>query len=192
MTYQVLNIIIINLIHIYIGRSTFDALQHWLDFINEHEKTTIVLLGNKNDLTNKREVTFNEAKQFADNKGIDFYEVSAYTGDCVNHMLYSSIAKLHFFEQFEDNVNTIINEMERSNNKDNNVNTSRSTFSILEQSKGGLRLYKDAPSELLGEMINGNGNDIIHDDNDNVNSNKGEITLKEGNVKKKYKHKCKC
>jgi hypothetical protein len=84
-------------------------------------------------------------------------------------------------------------EMEKSNNKDNNVNTSRSTFSILEQSKGGLRLYKDAPSELLGEMINGNGNDIIHDDNDNVNSNKGEITLKEGNVKKKYKHnKCKC
>ena len=110
-------------------------------------------------------------------------------------MLYCSIAKLHFFEQFEDNVNAIINEMERSNNKDIAVNTSRSTFSILEQSKGGLRLFKDAPSELLGEMINGdnninNNNKIIH--NDKVNTNKGEITLKEGNVKKKYKHKCKC
>ena len=172
----------------YIGRQTFETLQHWLDFINEHEKTVIVLLGNKSDLTNNREVTYNEGKEFAVNKGIDFYEVSACTGDCVNQMLYSSIAKLHFFEQFEDSVNTIINEMEKSNNKENTLNTSRSTFSILEQSKGGLRLYKDAPSGLLGEMIN--KNNIIHDNNDNTN--KGEITLQEGNVKKKYKHKCKC
>ena len=58
-------------------------------------------------------------------------------------MLFSSIADLPYFEQYHEDVEKIIADLENDNNFDTNNNTNRSTLSILEQSKGGLRFYKD-------------------------------------------------
>ena len=43
-----------NIFIIIIGADTFESLDSWINFINDNEKTSIVLLGNKNDLCDIR------------------------------------------------------------------------------------------------------------------------------------------
>jgi GTPase SAR1 family protein len=46
---------------------SFESLEKWLLEVREHadEKIQIILIGNKNDLTNKREVDREQAQAFA-------------------------------------------------------------------------------------------------------------------------------
>lgn len=82
-------------------------------------------------------------------------------------MLFSSVASLPFFDHSE--INKVIQALETENNNDTISNTNRSSLSILEQSKGGLRLYRDEQNEVI-------------EDNE----------VKEEDVKKKQKEKKKC
>jgi GTPase SAR1 family protein len=60
-------------------RSTFNHLASWLadarSLTNPH--TVIFMIGNKSDMAEQREVTFNEAAQFAKDNGLIFVETSA-------------------------------------------------------------------------------------------------------------------
>jgi small GTP-binding protein len=62
---------------------TFKSLDQWLSRLNETtdlSKKPIIILGNKQDLGDeKREVTFEEGKKYAESKGYNFYETSAKT-----------------------------------------------------------------------------------------------------------------
>ena len=62
-------------------RDTFDHLQSWLEDCKENSnmRMTILLIGNKTDLVEKRQVTTEEGKQFADRNGLLFLETSAKT-----------------------------------------------------------------------------------------------------------------
>lgn len=62
-------------------RSTYNHLSSWLaDTKNlTNPNTVIFLIGNKSDLEGNREVTYEEAKQFADEHGLMFVESSAMT-----------------------------------------------------------------------------------------------------------------
>ena len=62
-------------------------------------------------------------------------------------MLFSSVASLPFFDHSE--IDKVIQELETENNNDTILNTNRSNLSILEQSKGGLRLYRDEQNEVI-------------------------------------------
>ena len=62
-------------------------------------------------------------------------------------MLFSSVASLPFFDHSE--IDKVIQDLETENNKDTISNTNRSSLSILEQSKGGLRLYRDEQNEVI-------------------------------------------
>jgi Ras-related protein Rab-14 len=66
-------------------RETFNRLDSWLqDLRNLTSPTTvIVLLGNKCDLTSKREVAYEEAARYAEENGLVFVETSAKTGERV-------------------------------------------------------------------------------------------------------------
>lgn len=58
--------------------STFENLESWLDELQAHnEDTVIMLLGNKCDLGDKREVPANKAELFADENNLLFMESSA-------------------------------------------------------------------------------------------------------------------
>jgi len=61
------------------SRSTFNHLASWLtdakSLTNPH--TVIFLIGNKSDMAEQREVTYNEAAQFAKENGLIFAETSA-------------------------------------------------------------------------------------------------------------------
>ena len=58
-------------------RETFNSVVNWLNIINENfNEVTIVLFGNKCDCE-KREVTTEEATEFAQRKNIPYFETSA-------------------------------------------------------------------------------------------------------------------
>ncbi|CAD5176807.1 ras-related protein RABA5c-like [Musa acuminata AAA Group] len=60
-------------------RSTFDSVSRWLDELNTHSYTTVakMLVGNKCDLSNIREVSVEEGKCLAEAEGLFFIETSA-------------------------------------------------------------------------------------------------------------------
>lgn len=62
-------------------RSTYNHLSSWLTDTKNltNPSTVIFLIGNKSDLESTREVTYEEAKKFADEHGLMFVEASAMT-----------------------------------------------------------------------------------------------------------------
>jgi len=58
---------------------SFNNVKQWLHEIDRYASDNVnkLLVGNKSDLTSKRAVTFDQAKEFADSLGIEFVETSA-------------------------------------------------------------------------------------------------------------------
>ena len=79
----------------------------------------MVLCGNKTDLG--RNVTTQEGQILANKEQMAFFEASAKTGENVNKMMYSWIADLPFFEQFQiRNKEQLVKELEGGNKKEQN------------------------------------------------------------------------
>mmetsp|Transcript_9856 Transcript_9856/g.16885 ORF Transcript_9856/g.16885 Transcript_9856/m.16885 type:complete len:190 (+) Transcript_9856:25-594(+) len=76
-------------------KQTFTNLNHWLTEVDRcaAENAERILIGNKIDLQ-KREVSEEEAKEYATELGIEYYEVSAKTGKNVNIALESVIKEV--------------------------------------------------------------------------------------------------
>lgn len=73
---------------------TFQSLDYWVRELDEKvrdENMVLIIAGNKSDLPGKR-VTEEQAKSFADNAGIRFFEVSAKSGTGINE-LFTSLAQ---------------------------------------------------------------------------------------------------
>ena len=100
------------------SKDTFNNLSTWINFIKQvnTDNSMMILCGNKTDL--ERRVTTQEGKNLANKEQMMFFEVSAKNGENVNKMMYSCIAELPFFEQFQiDNKEQLIKELEWGNNK---------------------------------------------------------------------------
>ncbi|KAE9460812.1 hypothetical protein C3L33_07243, partial [Rhododendron williamsianum] len=67
-------------------RTTFDSIKRWLDELNIHCDTTVarILVGNKCDLENIRDVSIDEGKSLAQEEGLFFIETSALDSTNVN------------------------------------------------------------------------------------------------------------
>ncbi|KRX22587.1 Ras-related protein Rab-14, partial [Trichinella zimbabwensis] len=78
-------------------RSTYNHLSSWLTDARNltHPNTVIFLIGNKSDLDGDRDVTYEEAKQFADENGLLFMECSAKTGDHVEDVFIDTARKIY-------------------------------------------------------------------------------------------------
>ena len=84
-------------------RESFENLNSWLIEIEKNANKNVfkILIGNKCDLEDKRKVTFQEGKDFADSNGMKFLETSAKTATKVeeafqqltNEIINSSISK---------------------------------------------------------------------------------------------------
>ena len=65
----------------------------------------IIIIGNKKDLENERKVLFKDAKNFANEKKVQYYETSALNdenNECKNILL--EITKKIFAKKFKNNV----------------------------------------------------------------------------------------
>ena len=97
------------------SKNSFDNIPNWINFIKSIENnTTIILCGNKIDLQN-REVKKEEGEEFALNEGIQFYEVSAKTGENIKNMFYNVMSQLPFFAEINMYNEYIINELMQEN-----------------------------------------------------------------------------
>ena len=99
------------------SKETFLNLNNWINFIKEvnTDNSMIILCGNKIDLN--REVTYKEGSELANKEGMKFFETSAKTGENVSKMMYTCIAELPFFEQFNIDKEALIKELEITNSK---------------------------------------------------------------------------
>ena len=80
------------------NRKTFDDLNKWIDRVKEcHDisQFPIIIIGNKNDLEDKREVSKDEAQKFADTYHFPYFETSALTGKGVKEAFSTLIQKVY-------------------------------------------------------------------------------------------------
>lgn len=71
-------------------RDTFNHLASWLEDARQHANPnmTIMLIGNKCDLSHRRAVSKEEGEQFAKENGLLFLEASARTAQNVEEVMY--------------------------------------------------------------------------------------------------------
>ena len=82
------------------NRSTFENVPNWISFVNDIEKTNMVLCGNKTDL--QREVQKSEGEKVAKDNNIKFFECSAKTNENLKNMFYSAMTILPTFSGYDD------------------------------------------------------------------------------------------
>ena len=84
-------------------RETFTHVTKWLDDVrtNSSKNVTVILIGNKKDLEDKRQVSYEEGEAFAKENGLMFLETSAKTA-------YNVV------ESFNLTAQCILNNIERT------------------------------------------------------------------------------
>ena len=113
-------------------RESFENLNSWLIEIEKNANKNVfkILIGNKCDLEDKRKVTFQEGKDFADSNGMKFLETSAKTATKVEEA----------FEQLTNEIiNSSINKDKALDKRDNNktLHLSSGATDISAKKKGG-------------------------------------------------------
>ncbi len=113
-------------------RDTFIHVTKWLEEVrNNSSKTiTVILIGNKKDLEDKRQVTYEEGEAFAKENGLMFLETSAKTA-------YNVI------ESFNLSAQCILNNIQK-NGVDPNINSN------IELKKKIILEGIDGPSQKSG------------------------------------------
>ena len=77
---------------------SYDHLTDWIKFITDIDNSgIIIIIGNKIDLKEKREVNNEEAEKFCKENKYDYFEVSAKEGTNIDNMLYTTVAGLPVF-----------------------------------------------------------------------------------------------
>ncbi len=78
------------------SRKSFDNVMNWIEEIQNNSSKTIliVLVGNKIDLKDNRDVSFEEGKELANKNGIIFMETSAKTGEGVEEIFKKTVQEI--------------------------------------------------------------------------------------------------
>ena len=103
---------------------SFEDVNTWIEEVqNQSPKTIlIILVGNKIDLKDKREVTYEEGNDLANKNGIIFMETSAKTGENVNEIFKKSAQEIA--KKIESNFYNLNSEncgIVKGDNEDNEM-----------------------------------------------------------------------
>ena len=114
---------IILLIYDITDRESFNSIPVWLKEVLNVKNTDVIfaLIGNKMDLTAKREVSFEEGQKLASNNKFIFQEVSAKSGENFSKLFEEQIyEEIYNRYQHEFGENDNMDEYEDNNENDNN------------------------------------------------------------------------
>uniref|UniRef100_A0A0D3FWW4 Uncharacterized protein n=2 Tax=Oryza TaxID=4527 RepID=A0A0D3FWW4_9ORYZ len=92
-------------------RETFNHLASWLEDARQHANAnmTIMLVGNKSDLSHRRAVSYEEGEQFAKEHGLIFMEASAKTAQNVEEAFVKTAGAI--YKKIQDGVFDLSNEV---------------------------------------------------------------------------------
>ena len=78
------------------SRNSFNSVQSWIDDCTKQTPKSILLLliGNKNDLNDRREVQYEEGAEFAKKRNMIFLETSAKTGNNIDNIFERSVKQI--------------------------------------------------------------------------------------------------
>ena len=115
------------------SKPTFDCLSEWIEnyykYSNPYSEKNVVLIGNKSDLIEKREVKEEEIDSFAKDNNIKYFETSAKDGKNIDESFYYIAEKL--IEQFEKKGK----EEEEKKDVINNDNLKQNTKVLIGEKK---------------------------------------------------------
>ena len=111
-------------------KESFESLNDWLNEIKKNTSKNIVkvLIGNKIDLNDKRVISFDEAKEFADNNSMKYIETSAKTSTNVDQAF--GLIGVELMKSFKGNE-------EKNTNKKNVVLSNSEVVTDNKQIKKG-------------------------------------------------------
>jgi len=91
-------------------RETFSHLSSWLEDARKHSNKdmTIMLIGNKSDDVQKRQVSFEEGQAFAQEHGLEFLETSAKTADNVQEAFVNTAGEI--YRKIKEGIFDVSNE----------------------------------------------------------------------------------
>lgn len=85
-------------------RKSFNEISSFVQSLNERAPDIFkVLVGNKSDMIDKREISFEEGAQYAEEIQAKFLETSARSGDCINQLLQLVAEELYEQYQLKEN-----------------------------------------------------------------------------------------
>lgn len=154
--------------------NSFSHLDEWVDFVNNIETTNIVIVGNKCDLENERKVTREMGENFAKEKDLRFFEVSAKDNMNIDLMFFNSIADLPLFSVINDenlSKEEIVNILEQENVDNSRVNNSEALFETNKTTEINLVESKSNRSQNENDVIQKNetmDEQILHPGNKKV------------------------
>ena len=116
------------------NRDSFNNIGTWLEECKNNGPSTIslVLVGNKTDLEDKRQITYEEGEEFANRNNMQFFETSALNGNNIDKL-------------FNDTVENIIKKMENNyypNLKDCGIESNIKNNNKIELSKSNKTTKK--------------------------------------------------
>ena len=93
------------------NRNSFNNVSTWIEDCrnNSSEKIFMVLIGNKSDLADKRQVSTEEGRELAEKYEMKFYETSAKIGENVNDIFYDSVDEIA--KKMDQNYYDLENDM---------------------------------------------------------------------------------
>ena len=119
------------------SKQSFECLNEWIEnyykFSDPNSEKNVVLIGNKCDLVDRREITQEEIDKFIKDNNIMYYETSAKTGQNIDECFYFIAEKL--VKEFENKEN----EEEKRTNLINNDNLKEGTVYLIGNKKCFLK-----------------------------------------------------
>ena len=90
------------------NKDSFLSLNNWINHCRSsgNENINFIIVGNKNDLIDKRKVTEDEANSFAKNNGMKYYDISAFNEEDVKKIFDEAFDSFHqkFLEKNDPNA----------------------------------------------------------------------------------------
>ena len=132
------------------SRKSFESLSFWIEDLKKYcdPNTTIVLIGNKTDLNQQREVSMEEGKAVADQHGIPFFETSAKSGNNI-HSCFDEIVDRVSKKIFEGNIKMVKINQKINESKNIHPGTTSSKDGQKDCSKDGTDDGSTNPSNII-------------------------------------------
>ena len=126
------------------NRKTFESIPKWIELIKSIEKNILVLIGNKEDLKDKREVEEKEGEDLAKENEMSYFELSAKrdNNNDIKKIFFNTVIELPTFSGYIDNkekeglIDELIQE-NKENKKDYlNINVKKENMLTIHNDKG--------------------------------------------------------